>query len=106
MGVINTHNSLTYHLDNKLDKWLPYDDTKHKIINQEGLVFLNTINELYDYIFMDFYKAIDEDTLVEINHMVSAAHTRLKPGGTIWGWLDPHTPAEFYEEFEKIFDKR
>ena len=52
---------------------------------------------------MDFYKHIDEDTLPEIEDMVAPAKFCLNKGGTILGWLDPHTPAEFYDRFNKLF---
>ena len=57
----------------------------------------------YDFIFMDFYKHIDEDTLPEIEDMVAAAKFCLNDGGTILGWLDPNTPVEFYNKFNKLF---
>jgi len=101
--IIDVHNMIIYYLDERLDKWLPYDENKHTIVHQEGLDYLVTTKEKYDFIFMDFYKLIDEDTLPIIRDMVKAGRSKLTSKGVICGWLDPHTPAEFYEEFENIF---
>jgi spermidine synthase len=101
--VIETHEALIYYMDSKLDKWLPYDMEKHTIVHKEGLKYLATTKNSYDFIFMDFYKLIDEDTLPVIKDMVAMAKTKLNSKGKVVGWLDPHTPAEFYEEFENIF---
>lgn len=101
--VIEVHKQITPILDTRVSKWLPYDQDKHRIINKDGLTYLITSKEKYDFIFMDFYKHIDEDTLPLIKDMISAARSSLKEGGTIGGWLDPHTPVEYVDEFLSSF---
>ncbi len=97
--VINVHNDVIPILDDKTDKWAPYIAERHTIINQDGLKYMLRTKNKYNFIFMDFYKHIDEDSLPEIKDMVGAAKTCLVPGGIISGWLDPYTPVDYVTEF-------
>lgn len=101
--VIKAHEDTIQFLDKKLEKWAAYDTARHTIVHQDGLKYMLRTKNKYDFIFMDFYKHIDEDTLPEIEDMVAAAKTCLKKGGIISGWLDPHTPANFYTKFNSLF---
>lgn len=105
MDVINTHEQLINYLDGAFykDKWSKYDKTKHNIVNNDGLNYLYTTKEKYDFIFMDFYSHIDEDTLPDIADMVIAARRVLRAKGVIMGWLDPYTPDIFVEQFKNLF---
>ena len=104
--VINSHNDTIQLLDSKPEKWSLYDPARHEIVNQDGLKFMLRTKNKYDFIFMDFYKHIDEDTLPEIEDMVTAAKLCLNKGGIISGWLDPHTPLEFYTKFNNLFTSK
>lgn len=101
--VIVTHDATIHILDDRVGKWECYHYEKHSKINAEGLDFLLTTNQKFDFIFLDFYKAIDEDTLPEIKDMAKAAQRCLTEGGIVIGWLDPYTQADDYKEFENIF---
>jgi hypothetical protein len=102
--VIEAHRQIIPILDGKTDKWMKYDKNMHTIIHDHGLHYLWKTKEKYDFIFMDFYKGIDEDSIPEITDMVKAAYTCLAPGGIIRGWFDPYTPMEFVEPFFNLFD--
>ena len=102
-NVIKAHEDIIGLLDTKVEKWTPYDKNRHTIINNDGFVYMLTTKNKYDFIFMDFYKHIDEDTLPVIKDMVSAAKRCLNKGGKISGWLDPYTPVEYVDEFLSIF---
>jgi len=104
--VIEVHKQLIPLLDNKKDKWAKYKEENHTVVNMDGLEYLLTTNEKYDFIFMDFYKGIDEDSLPEITDMVNAAQSCLTDRGIIRGWFDPYTPIEFVEVFHELFKKR
>lgn len=78
---------------------------KHNIINDDGLQFVYKTSEKFDFIFLDFYDRIDEDTLPTIEDVVRGAKRVLKPKGRIMGWFDPYTPKEFAEEFFEVFEK-
>jgi spermidine synthase len=103
--IIETHKQIIPLLDKKPKKWLKYNSDMHTIIHEEGLRYLWNTTEEYDFIFMDFYKGIDEDSMPEIADMVKAAHSCLAPGGIIRGWFDPYTPMEFVEPFYNLFRK-
>lgn len=78
---------------------------KHIIHNIDGLVYVNSTKKRYDFIFLDFYDRIDEETLPSIKDMVRGCRRILKEDGDIVAWLDPHTPEEFEREFSEIFKK-
>jgi hypothetical protein len=82
----------------------PINDERHLILKAHGLYYLYETDREFDFIFLDFYKAIDEDTLPEIADMVSAANLRLKSSGKLMGWLDKHTDGENYNLFMSLFD--
>lgn len=82
----------------------PYRKHVHKIINQDGLVFCNQTKNKYDFIFIDCYANIDEDSLPLIQDLARSGARLLRPGGIITGWFDPYTPQEFIDPFYKIFE--
>lgn len=103
-NVIKAHEDLIPILDEKMEKWDFYNSKRHTIVNIDGLIYMLTTKNKYDFIFLDFYKHIDEDTLPQIKDMVACAKLCLNPGGKVSGWFDPYTPAEFVEEFLNSFN--
>jgi spermidine synthase len=75
----------------------------HKIVNMSGMDFLVQTEEKFDFIFLDFYDVIDEETLIDIADHVEVGKSKLNKGGEIVGWFDPYTPEEFVDEFFKLF---
>ena len=57
-----------------------------------------------DFIFLDAWSHIDEDTLPFIADLVQAAKHVLKKDGSVVGWFDPFTPSEFSKTFFEIFE--
>jgi len=93
-GVIKAFNYLNIQLDEK-----------HVIFNLEGLDYVKSMgNYLYDFIFLDYYTLLDEETLPDIEVMVHWCKKILKPGGKIVGWYDRFTPDNFTDWFNEIFD--
>lgn len=105
IDVINVHEQLGTILDTKENKhkWLPYIPEKHLILNCDGLEYICTTKMRYDFIFLDFFSNIDEDSLPLIADMANASKRILNPGGSVVAWFDPQTPEEFVEPFNKIF---
>ena len=103
-NVIKSHEDIVQLLDKKSEKWAPYDSKRHIIKNYDGFMYMLKTTNKYDFIFMDFYKHIDEDSICEIKDMVKCAKLRLNPGGKVLGWFDPHTPVEFIKDFFDIFN--
>jgi len=89
----------------RIEKWLPYDSSKHKVYNCCGLEYLYKTNAKYDFIFLDFYSHIDEETMPQIGDMVKAAKMCLEYDGILMGWFDPYTVDEFIEPFYNLFKK-
>jgi len=100
--VIEVHNQIRDHLYTPEDEKV-IDGKQHVVLNVDGLEYLFTTKYSYDFIFLDFYDRIDEDTLPLIKDMVNGCRRVLRPGGMAIGWLDPYTPDEFAKEFENIF---
>jgi len=87
------------------DKWGTFKPDDHLILNCDGLSYTFMTKRKFDFIFLDFYDRIDEETLSEIKDMARACSRLLKKGGDMVGWLDNYTPEEYVIEFNKIFDR-
>jgi len=83
---------------------MDYNPGKHRILNADGISYAYQTNKRYDFIFIDCYDRIDEETLPFIADMTKACSRIIKPGGKILGWLDKYTPEPYYSVFQKIFD--
>lgn len=77
---------------------------EHRVLNTDGLSYLYATKRRYDFVFLDFYKAIDEETLPEIEDMVQGAKRVLTPSGKIMGWFDKYTPNEEARRFYNLFE--
>jgi spermidine synthase len=83
---------------------LHYKRELHKILHADGIEYAYQTKRKYDFIFIDCYDRIDEDTLPIIADMAQACSRILKSGGMMLGWIDKYTPEEFYVLFKGIFD--
>jgi spermidine synthase len=99
--VIEVHEKINPE-DRGLD--VEYDEGRHTILNADGISYAYQTNKRYDFIFMDFYDRIDEETLPVIADMAHACSRILKPGGRMMGWWDKHTPEPHDHTFMEIFD--
>lgn len=90
---------------NPIDEtWEHYSSNiPHTILNIDGLVYMYQIDKQYDFIFIDCYDRIDEETIPMITDMVQAGKTILKDGGKIMGWFDKYTPEHFTRQFQSLF---
>lgn len=98
--VIAVHNKIK---ESDRGTVLRYSPDKHRILNADGLQYAYQTNQRYDFVFVDFYDRIDEDTLPQITDMVKACKRLLTPNGKIMGWLDKYTNGNHYRMFEMLF---
>ena len=86
------------------DKWglVSFGD-RHTVVNAEGLAFAYATKSRYDFIFIDCYDRIDEETLPVIADMAFACKRLLKEDGELVGWFDKYTPEEYVNAFFGIF---
>lgn len=84
---------------------IDYASDRHKILNADGLSYAYQTKQRYDFIFIDCYDRIDEETLPVIADMVHACNRILNPGGKMMGWLDKYTPEPYYHTFMEIFSR-
>ena len=82
----------------------PIDDDRHLILNADGLYYAYKTKRMFDFIFLDFYDVIDEETLPVIADMVTACNRILKNSGHMIGWLDKHTPGDHAAVFMSLFE--
>jgi spermidine synthase len=82
----------------------PIDDDRHLVLNANGLYYAYETKQMFDFIFLDFYDVIDEETLPVIADMVAACNRILKRGGRLMGWLDKHTPGDHAAIFMSLFE--
>jgi spermidine synthase len=99
--VIDAHSKIP---EEERGRQLDYDPKKHKIYNADGLIYAYECKKKYDFIFIDCYSIIDEDTLPFIADLAVACRRIIKPGGHVIGWLDKGTPDGFAKQFFKIFE--
>jgi spermidine synthase len=88
-------------IDTDFIKRFGYKD--HNIINKNGLDYIDTSDKKFDFIFLDFYDVIDEDTLPVIKRVAKKSKKLLKTNGRVMGWFDPYTPLEFIDDFYEVF---
>lgn len=81
----------------------PIDDDRHLVLNANGLYYAYETKKMFDFIFLDFYDVIDEETLPLIADMVMACNKILKSDGKMVGWLDQHTPPKHVAIFTSLF---
>ena len=82
-----------------------YNPSKHKVLHADGLMYAYQTKSRYDFIFIDCYDRIDEDTLPLIADIHKACLRILKPGGRMVAWLDKYTPGEYFLEFQRVFNE-
>lgn len=97
--VVGVH-SLINEEDRKYS--LDYNPEKHLILCANGIEYAYQTKQRYDFIFIDCYDRIDEETLPLIADMHNACRRILSVGGKIVMWLDKHTPEPYYSTFESI----
>lgn len=83
----------------------PIDDDRHLILNAEGLLYMYATNRQFDFVFIDCYDVVDEDTLPMIADYTRAARKLLKESGEVLAWWDKATPEEFVKPFFNLLQK-
>lgn len=84
---------------------MDYNPLRHRILNADGLLYAYQTRKRYDFIFIDCYDRIDEETLPMIADMTAACSRLLTPKGMMMGWMDKATPPEHFDIFQKIFNQ-
>jgi len=80
-------------------------EKRHTVLNADGLIYMYETNQTFDFVFIDCYSIIDEDTLPMIADISIAARRILNNGGEVVGWFDKATPEKFVQMFYSLFDK-
>ena len=87
---------------------LKYDifpEKRYTILNADGLIYMYETKQKFDFVFIDCYSIIDEDTLPTIADMSIAARIVLNNDGKVVGWFDKATPEKFVKIFYSLFDE-
>jgi hypothetical protein len=93
-NVIKTHKQLN-----------PITADNHLILNADGLIYMYQTRRKFDFIFLDFYSVIDEDTLPVIKDFANASKRILNENGIVLGWFDKYTPEKFVKPFYELFEQ-
>jgi len=70
---------------------------KHKVLHGSGRDYLISTDQKFDFIFLDFYYLIDEDSVEEIIDYIELCKRVLDKYGEIVVWIDPFSDDEFIE---------
>ncbi len=81
----------------------PIEDERHLVLNVDGLIYAYETRSMFDFIFIDCYSNIDEDTLPMIADMAFACKRILKENGRVMGWWDEATQEDFVDTFFDLF---
>ncbi len=103
--VIDVYEQVRSNSSAYIDEHNYFSQQSHTILNANGLIYAYMTKATYDFIFIDCYASIDEDTLPVIQDMVVACRKLLKKGGEIIGWLDKYTPQKDIIKFNSLFKK-
>lgn len=79
------------------------NDPRFNIVNADLLTYLYETSQRYNFIFIDCYTIIDEDSLPLIADLIAGSKKPLKPKGTLLGWLGDGTPEIFITAFYNLF---
>ena len=101
--VMNIHEELKS--EDYFSDFRMFPEKRHTILNADGLIYMYETKQKFDFIFIDCYSIIDEDTLPMIADMTIAAKKLLNTNGEVMGWLDKATPEKFVKTFYKLFKK-
>jgi SAM-dependent methyltransferase len=82
----------------------PINDPRHHIINMDGVEYLRLTKDKYDFIFLDFYHFVDEDSIDMIKGCLDNCKRILKNGGHIVPWIDIYIPEEFIGLLNKLLN--
>ena len=79
------------------------NDSRLTVVSTKYLPFLYKTKEKFDFIFMDCYNKIDEDSFPIIADIAAASKSALRKNGILIGWLDNSTPEIFIDAFYGLF---
>lgn len=99
--VINAHGMIK---ESDRGHTLDYRMKDHIVLNANGIEYAYLTKKRFDFVFIDCYDRIDEDTLPLIADMVLACKHVLKPNGKMIGWVDEGTSGDHYKIFQHIFE--
>lgn len=100
--IIDVHEKIK---DTDRNFCLDYNSDKHRILHANGIEYAYQTRQRYDFIFIDCYDLVDDDTLPFIADMIIACSKTLNLDGKMMGWLDKSTPENFVEVFHKMFNQ-
>ena len=79
-----------------------FNSNRIKVVKTEILPYLYKSSSRFDYIFIDCYNAVNEDTLPVIADIANGARRLLSDRGIMTGWLDRDTEEVFVKPFYEI----
>jgi spermidine synthase len=71
-----------------------FKNPKHKILHGSGRDYLISTDRKFDFIFIDFYYLIDEDSIDEIIDYIKLCERVLRKNSEIVVWIDPFSDHE------------
>jgi spermidine synthase len=82
-----------------------FDLPNHKILHGSGRDYLLSTDRKFDFIFIDFYYLIDEDSIWEITDYIKLCEKVLRKNGEIVVWIDPFSDEEFLRQILGALDE-
>lgn len=80
-------------------------DSRHSLLLNKGENFLSRTALVFDYIYFDFYKDIDDDTIAMLKIMVPIAKKRLRDeSGIVHGWYKEGTSTAMTNKLLEVYE--
>ena len=101
--VISVHEKISPTMKTFKDAEGYFSNKRHLILNADGLLYAYKTRMEFDFIFIDCYDRIDEETLPFIADLIIACKNIVKDPHEIVGWFDKGTPEEYTKDFFNLF---
>jgi spermidine synthase len=78
---------------------------RHRIVHGSGRDFLISTDRKFDFVFIDFYYLIDEDTVEEIVGYINLCERVLRKNGEVVVWVDPFSDEELIRQISEAVNE-
>jgi len=89
-------------INSQVDYGIIYDE-RLTAVRENYITYLYTTKQKFDFIFLDCYSRITNETLPMIADLVAAAKRCVSNKGVLIGWMDMSTPEKLVNPFYGLF---
>jgi len=87
------------------EKYRRFQPPKHRVLHGSGRDYLISTDRKFDFVFLDFYYFIDEDTVEEIVDYIKLCERVLRKYGEVVIWTDQFPDEEYIRRILGALDE-